>query len=394
MTIEREYDVVLFGASGFTGRLVAHYLAETSRKTPLRWALAGRNASKLDEVRREVSSLLPEGARLPVIEASSDDAAALGRMARAAKVVITTVGPYARYGEPLVEACIREGADYVDLTGEPSFVNRLLERHDAAARAAGVRIVNCCGFDSIPHDLGVLYTVEKLPRGEAITIEGFVRTTGSFSGGTWQTLLNEMGGAGFAAAGKAPPWAKDPLPGGRVVEELRPRVRKEPEMGGWACPMPSIDPQIVLRSARALDLYGPDFRYGHNLVFKSPLTFAGVAIGMGAIVGLAQVGPARKLLSRLRPSGEGPSAEQRAKSRFQVTFRGQTSSRRVLTRVSGGDPGYGETSKMIAESALCLAFDKEKLPPHVGVVTPAMAMGDALIERLHAAGIRFEVLEG
>ncbi|MRG95637.1 saccharopine dehydrogenase family protein [Polyangium spumosum] len=393
MTIEREYDVVLFGASGFTGRLVAQYLAETSRKTPLRWAIAGRNAEKLDEVRREVASLLPEGTSLPVIEASSDDAAALGRMARATKVVITTVGPYARYGEPLVEACIREGADYVDLTGEPSFVNRLIERHDAAARAAGVRIVNCCGFDSIPHDLGVLYTVEKLPRGEAITMEGFVRTTGSFSGGTWQSLLNEMGGAGFAAAGKAPPWAKDPLPGGRVVEELRPRVRKEPEMGGWACPMPSIDPQIVVRSARALDLYGPDFRYGHNLVFKSPLALAGVAVGMGAIVGLAQIGPARKLLSRLRPSGEGPSAEQRAKSRFQVTFRGQTSSRRVLTRVSGGDPGYGETSKMIAESALCLAFDKEKLPPHVGVVTPAMAMGDALIERLHAAGIRFEVLE-
>ncbi|MDI1475143.1 saccharopine dehydrogenase NADP-binding domain-containing protein [Polyangium sp. y55x31] len=393
MTTEREYDVVLFGATGFTGRLVAHYLAETSRTKPLRWALAGRNAQKLEGVRRELASVLPGDARLGLIEASSDDPASLARMARSARVVLTTVGPYALYGEPLVEACVREGADYVDLTGEPSFVNRLIERHHEEAREAGVRIVNCCGFDSIPHDLGALFTVQKLPKGEPITLEGFVRTEGSFSGGTWQSLLNEMGGVGFAAS-NARPWAKDPLPEGRVVEELRPRVRKEPDLGGWACPMPSIDPQIVLRSARALDVYGPDFRYGHNLVFSSPLVLAGVTLGMGAVVGLSQIGPARKLLSRLRPSGEGPSAEQRARSWFEVTFRGRSSSRRVLTRVSGGDPGYGETSKMIAESALCLAFDRDRLPPHVGVVTPAAGMGEALIERLQAAGIRFEVLEG
>ncbi|TKD05037.1 saccharopine dehydrogenase family protein [Polyangium fumosum] len=393
MTTEREYDVVLFGATGFTGRLVAHYLAETSRKTPLRWALAGRSKGKLEGVQREIASVLPPGSSLPLLEASSDDAASLARLARSARVVLTTVGPYAVHGEPLVEACIREGADYVDLTGEPSFVNRLIERHHEDARKAGVRIVNCCGFDSIPHDLGALYTVQKLPKGEPITLEGFVRTTGSFSGGTWQSLLNEMGGVGFAA-GNARPWAKDPLPDGRIVEELRPRVRKEPELGGWACPMPSIDPQIVLRSARALDVYGPDFRYGHNLVFSSPLVLAGVTLGMGTIVGLSQIGPARKLLSRLRPSGEGPSAEKRARSWFEVTFRGRSSSRRVLTRVSGGDPGYGETSKMIAESALCLAFDRDRLAPHVGVVTPAAGMGEVLIERLQAAGIRFEVLEG
>ncbi len=394
MTSQREYDVVLFGASGFTGRLVAHYLAETARSTPLSWAIAGRSASKLASVKKEIASVLPDPASLPVIEASSDDPASLARLARQTRVVLTTVGPYALYGEPLVEACIQEGADYVDITGEPRFVNRMIERHDAAARAAGVRIVSCCGFDSIPHDLGALFTVEKLPQGEPITLEGFVRMGGgTFSGGTWQSALNEMGAGGFAAA-KSPAWAQAKLPGGRVVEELRPRVRKEPELGGWACPMPSIDPQVVLRSARALDIYGPDFRYGHNLVISSALKLAGAAVAMGAVVGLSQFGPTRALLSRLRPSGEGPSASQRARSWFQVTFRGEASSRRVLTRVSGGDPGYGETSKMVAESALCLAFDKDKLPPHVGVLTPAVAMGDALITRLQAAGIRFELLEG
>ncbi|MDI1449855.1 saccharopine dehydrogenase NADP-binding domain-containing protein [Polyangium sp. 6x1] len=392
MTTEREYDVVLFGATGFTGRLAAHYLAETSRKTPLRWALAGRSAQKLDSVRRELAGVLPDASRLPVIEASSDDPASLARMARSARVVLTTVGPYALYGEPLVEACVREGADYVDITGEPRFVNRLIEHYHEDARKAGLRIVSCCGFDSIPHDLGALFTVQKLPKDEPITLEGFVRMGGTFSGGTWQSALNEMGAG--AAAAKARPWAKDPLPGGRVVEELRPRVRKEPDLGGWACPMPSIDPQIVLRSARALDAYGPDFRYGHNLMFSSALKLAGVAAGIGAVAALSQLGPTRALLSRLRPSGEGPSPEERARSWFQVTFRGRSSTRRVLTRVSGGDPGYTETAKMVSESALCLAFDRDRLPPHVGVVTPAAGMGDALIERLKAAGLRFEVLEG
>lgn len=390
---DRAYDIVLFGASGFTGRLAAHYLAETSRKTPLRFALAGRSLKKLEWVRSEIAPALPAGVDVALLEASSDDPASLARLASQARVVLTTVGPYAIHGEPLVEACIRERTDYVDITGEPRFVNRLLERHDADARAAGVRIVSCCGFDSIPHDLGTLFTVEKLPRNEPITVEAFVRAGGaSASGGTWQSALNEMG-TGMAEAMKRP-WAEGKLPGGRRVEELPPKVRKEPALGGWACPLPTIDPQIVLRSARALEIYGPDFRYSHNVVVKSPVTLAVGALAVGSVVALSQLGPTRALLSKLQPSGEGPSADKRARSWFQVTFRGKATSRSVLTRVSGGDPGYGETAKMVSESALCLAFDRDKLPLHVGVLTPAVAMGDALIARLQAAGIRFELLEG
>jgi len=393
MASDRAYDIVLFGATGFTGRLVAHYLAEISRNTQLRWALAGRNRSKLEWVRSEIAPALPAGAEVDILEASSDDPAALSRIASLSRVVLTTVGPYFKHGEPLVEACIRERADYVDITGEPRFVNRLIERHDEAARLAGVRIVSCCGFDSIPHDLGTLFTVEKLPRNEPITVEAFVRAGGgSVSGGTWQSALNEFGSD--LSQAMARPWAQGKLPGGRHVEELPKRVRKEPELGGWVVPMPTIDPQVVLRSARALDLYGPDFRYSHNVVVGSIVNVGLGAMAVGAIVGLSQLGPTRSLLSKLRPSGEGPSADQRARAWFQVTFRGQATSRSVLTRVSGGDPGYGETAKMVAESALCLAFDKDQLPPHVGVLTPAVAMGDALIKRLQAAGMRFELLEG
>jgi len=393
MTRERGYDIVVFGATGFTGRLVAQYLAEVSRKVDLRWALAGRSRAKLEWVLGEIKPYVGDHEPPLLLEADSDDAASLAAMAKQTRVVLTTVGPYVQYGEPLVEACIREGADYVDITGEPRFVNKTIEVHGEAARAAGVRIVSCCGFDSIPHDLGTLFTVERLPRNEPITVEAFVRTGGAmFSGGTWQSALGEFG-AGLSAS-KARPWARDPLPGGRIVEELSPRLRKDRELGGWVCPMPSIDPQVVMRSARALDVYGPEFRYSHNAVMGSALKLVGGALAVGALLGLAQLGPTRRWLSRLRPSGEGPGPDVRARSFFQVTFRGTAKSRSVMTRVSGGDPGYGETAKMISESALCLAFDRDRLPANVGVVTPAAAMGDLLINRLQTAGMRFELLEG
>jgi short subunit dehydrogenase-like uncharacterized protein len=295
---------------------------------------------------------------------------------------------------------VREGADYVDITGEPDFVDTLLERHDRPARERGVRIVTCCGFDSVPHDLGALFTVTKLPAGEPITLEGFVRANGTFSGGTWHSALNA-----FAhLRGRRRPPRDDPP--GRKVRGVRPRIRYDKELRAWVCPLPTIDPQIVLRSARALDAYGPDFRYGHYIQIRSSLRLAAGIAGMGAVVALSQLGPTRELLRRVRAQGEGPSAEERARSWFQVTFRGQVTtdagrgahaaapSRHVLTRVSGGDPGYSETAKMVSESALCLAFDRDRLPPRAGVLTPAVAMGDLLIDRLQQAGIRFELLEG
>ncbi|WP_437492962.1 saccharopine dehydrogenase NADP-binding domain-containing protein [Sorangium sp. So ce1014] len=399
MTIDRTYDVIVFGATGFTGRLVAEYLATQGKEASarddaagrsIRWAIAGRNAGRLAEVKAALEAIDPACSSVGVVEATSEDAASLDRMASQARVVITTVGPYSTRGEPLVEACIRAGTDYADLTGEPEFVDRLVERHHEAARARGVRIVNCCGFDSIPHDLGALFTVTRLPAGEPIVVEGIVRAHASFSGGTWQSLLEIM-----ARGGREKREARsEGAPGARKVQGLKARIRYEKGLRAWVCPMPSIDPQVVLRSARELDVYGPDFQYGHYMQVKSGLQLVVGIAGFGAVAALAKVGPARELLRKVRSPGEGPSAEERARSWFQVTFQGKSASRRVVTRVSGGDPGYSETAKMVAESALCMAFDRERLPARAGVLTPAVAMGERLIERLQAAGIRFELLEG
>ncbi|KYF78911.1 saccharopine dehydrogenase [Sorangium cellulosum] len=395
---DRTYDVIVFGATGFTGRLVAEYLATKGKDSsageaaarPVRWAIAGRNAGRLAEVKAAMEAIDPACSAVGVIEATSEDAASLERMASQARVVLTTVGPYSTRGEPLVEACIRAGADYADLTGEPEFVDRLLDRHHEAARARGVRIVNCCGFDSIPHDLGVLFTVTKLPAGEPIVVEGVVRAHGSFSGGTWQSLIEIVA----QARRRKRDTGKEQEHGARKARGLKARIRYEKGLRAWVCPMPSIDPQVVLRSARELDVYGPDFQYGHYMQVKSGLQLVIGIAGLGAVAALAKVGPTRELLRKVRSPGEGPSAEERARGWFQVTFEGKSASRRVVTRVSGGDPGYSETAKMVAESALCMAFDRERLPARAGVLTPAVAMGERLIERLQAAGIRFELLEG
>lgn len=394
MTSDRPYDVIVFGATGFTGRLVAEYLARRATAAPVRWAIAGRSADKLAQVKAEIAAMDPAAADIGVMEAQVEDMESLRAMARQARVVLTTVGPYDQHGEPLVEACVSEGADYVDITGEPQFVQRMIERYDAPARERGLRIVHCCGFDSVPHDLGALFTVERLPAGEAISVEAIIRMQGTFSGGTWQSAVGAM--SGIAGRWKHLSAAHEPrtTAGGRRVQSLPLKIRYDRALRGWIVPLPTIDPMIVLRSAGALDVYGPDFRYGHFLQVRSGARLAAGVAGIGAVVALAQLGPTRELLRKVKLSGEGPSAEERTRNWFQVTFRGTAQTRQVVTRVSGGDPGYSETAKMIAESALCLALDRARLPAHTGVLTPAVAMGNLLIERLQQAGIRFELLEG
>jgi short subunit dehydrogenase-like uncharacterized protein len=386
---EREHDVVVFGATGFTGALTAEYLAEHAGPGT-RWAIAGRNRQKLEQVR---SRLGEQHSELPLIEADISDDGSMRRLAESTKVLITTVGPYINYGEPVVAACAAAGTDYVDLTGEPEFVDLMWLRHHAEAERTGARLVHSCGFDSIPYDLGALYTVGQLPEGKPIELQGFVRAGGTLSGGTQQSAIHIMGRLRQGAQVGKERREKEPRPEGRRVRGVQGRPHNDRVAGGWVVPFPTIDPQTVLRSARALERYGPDFSYSHYLVVGSLPMLAGLAAGAGTVIGLAQLPPTRKLMLRVaKASGEGPSAEQRAKAWFKVRFLGQSNGRRVITQVSGGDPGYGETSKMLGESALCLAHDQ--LPQTAGQVTPAVAMGEALIGRLQRAGIRFEVTEG
>jgi short subunit dehydrogenase-like uncharacterized protein len=387
--VERQYDLVLFGATGFTGGLTADYLAANAPAT-LRWALVGRNQAKLDAVAARLAVARPDASVPELVLADAADAAALAGVAASTKVVVTTVGPYMHYGAPLVAACAAAGTDYVDLTGEPEFVDRMWIDNHAEAERSGARLVHCCGFDSIPHDLGAYFTVKQLPEGVPLRVDGHVRSNAEFSGGTYHSAINAFArGRQTMAAAKERKRAEQ-RPAGRQIHSAGFAVRRDAELGGWVAPLPTIDGAIVRRSAAALERYGPDFTYGHHMVSKHLATIGALSGGVGAMAVLAPLPPTRKLLLKLKSPGEGPSEERRERSWFKVTFVGEGGGQRVVTEVSGGDPGYTETAKMLAESGLCLAFDE--LPETAGQVTTATAMGDALTARLVAAGIGFDVL--
>ncbi|MFF3691493.1 saccharopine dehydrogenase family protein [Streptomyces sp. NPDC002187] len=387
---QRPYDIVLFGATGFVGVLTAEYLA---RHAPdgCRWAIAGRNRVKLEQLRERLAALDPRCAELALIVTDADDHEALRELAESTHVVATTVGPYVWYGEGLVSACAEAGTHYADLTGEPEFVDLMFVRHDARARETGARIVHACGFDSVPHDLGAYFTVRQLPEGVPLAVDGFVRSNAMFSGGTMASALTAMGRPRQSARAAQERRLHEPRLVGRRARAPLGAPRFSRETGAWALPLPTIDGQIVARSARALERYGPDFRYRHYAAVKSlPMALGGPA-AVGAGVALAQIPAARRwLMDRYEP-GEGPSEKRRARSWFTVRFVGEGGGRRVFTEVAGGDPGYDETAKMLAESAMCLAFDD--LPKTAGQVTTTVAMGDALLERLRAAGITFRVAD-
>lgn len=387
---DRPYDIVLLGATGFTGGLTGEYLARHAPPAT-RWALAGRNRAKLVAVRARLGKIEPRCTELALLKADLDDSRSILALARSSRVVITTVGPYLLHGEPIVAACAAAGTDYVDLTGESEFVDRMWLRHHEPARRSGARLVHSCGFDSIPYDLGALYTVSQLPAGVPLALEGFVRAGGSFSAGTYHSAINVLARPRQAGRAARERRHREMRPEGRSVRGAARALHHDPAAGGWVLALPTIDPQTVRRSARALDRYGPDFTYSQYLVLKRLPVLAAMAAGVGAAVALAQLPPTRKALLDLRRSGEGPSAQQREHGWFRVRFVGEGGGSRVVTEVSGGDPGYTETAKMLAESALCLAHDE--LPDRAGQLTPAVAMGPALIDRLRRAGISFRTID-
>ncbi len=407
MAKSRPYDLVVFGATGFTGRLTAEYLAGNAPET-LKWAVAGRSHQKLEELRADLARINSACADIGVIQANSGDQRSLREMTAQTRAVVTTVGPYVEYGEGLVQACVEAGTHYADLTGEPEFVDRCILGYDDAARANKVKIVNCCGFDSIPHDLGVLFTVEELLKGATkaqraaanVEIEGFVLAGGSFSGGTWHSAVKSFSRVGQLRAQRRKLKMKlresrDPA---RKIHSPRGRIHYRPELGRWACPFPTIDPEVVRRSAHLIPGYGQDFEYAHYVQVKRlPKLIGGIA-GLAGIFTLAQIPPTRQYLLSIKNPGKGPTEEQRAKGWFAVTMVGLAvldgeHSRSARVEITGGDPGYGETAKMLAESGMCLAKDGAKTPHNYGVITPAAAMGKALLKRLQKAGIGFEVVQ-
>lgn len=390
MATQRDYDVVLFGATGFAGELTAGYLA-TAAPSGCRWAIAGRDRTKLAGVRDRLAAIDPGCAELSLLHADVADAASLRELAESTKVVITTVGPYLHHGEPMVAACAAAGTDYVDLSGEPEFVDRMYLRHHDTAASTGARLVHACGFDSIPYDIGTFYTVQQLNGHGPVSVTATLRINSTFSGGTYASALTAFSRPREMRRVAQQRKRTEQRPTGKTIHTPLGTPHRDAPTGNWLAPMPTLDPRIVARSAAALDDYGTDFTYRQYVAFRGLPALAGVTAGLGAAVTLSQVPPARRALANLRAPGSGPSAQRRADSWFSVAFTGTAGGQRVHTEFSGGDPGYDETAKMLGESALCLAFDD--LPATAGQVTSATAMGRALLDRLRAARLTIQRLD-
>jgi short subunit dehydrogenase-like uncharacterized protein len=404
MSESKEYEVILWGATGFTGALVARHLVDTYGKE-LRWAMAGRNIAKLKRLREDLGQ--PE---LPLLEAESGDRASLDAMVKRADVICTTVGPYASYGSELLAACAHAGTHYCDLTGEVHWMAEMIDLYQQAASDSGARIVHTCGFDSIPSDLGVLHVQQKLHEAFGVYADRVKSRVGKFSGsasgGTIASMMIMMEQAGKDPAVReamANPYSLNPQgerSGPDPLDENK--AVFDEDFSQWTSPflMAAVNSRVVRRSnALAEYPYGKDFRYderqltGNGRLGKSKA--ATIATGSKLTPTIMGIGPVRKLAARFLPApGEGPTPKAQRRGHFELFFRGINSSTgdEISTRVSGDrDPGYGATSRMLGEAALCLARDDLNCPG--GIWTPATAMGGKLIKRLQdSAGIRFEVL--
>ncbi|EED36321.1 saccharopine dehydrogenase [Luminiphilus syltensis NOR5-1B] len=397
---QRKFDIVLFGATGFTGGLVAEYLSHQDETVS--WAIAGRSKEKLETVRNALG--LKD---LPLIVADSGDPSAMRELADSTRVICTTVGPYALYGSELVKACAEMGTHYCDLCGEVPWMAQLFAPLNAAAQQSGARIVHCCGFDSIPSDLSVMVAQQTMYERHGVharAIRGRMgRSKGTASGGTVASMMNVMDQAKTdTSARKAvrdpyslyPPGAK---PGPDRSDQMTPRW--DDKFDSWTGPfvMAMINARIVRRSnALAGFPYGEDFQYDEAQLCKTRGRAVILASALGAFFAAASFKPARGLLERFLPApGEGPGPKARETGFFEFFAHAQhpeDPEKDVRIKVFGKrDPGYGATSRMLAQAALCLANDES--PVGGGVWTPATALGNNFVRRLAGVNVTFEAVD-
>jgi short subunit dehydrogenase-like uncharacterized protein len=405
-----EFQIVVFGATSFVGEILTRYLVQRHGVGgAMRWAIAGRSASKLDALK---TSLGADAAALPVLVADAADETQLRQMCARTRVVVSTVGPYALYGSPLVAACAQTGTDYCDLTGEVQWIRRMILAHEAQAKASGARIVHCCGFDSIPSDLGVHFLQREVQQrfGQPATrVKMRVKALrGGFSGGTAASLMNVL------TEVKQDPSLRKVLGnpfalciGDEAGHPRQPEVRLaayDAEFGTWAGPfvMSAINTRVVHRSNQLSGhAYGRDFVYDEAMMagrgLRGRLTAAGIGAGLGGFIAASVVPPTRWLLERyvVPKPGEGPSPQAQQSGFYDIRLHGSTADgRSLVAKVTGDrDPGYGSTAKMLGEAAVCLAQDVPASEKAGGFWTPATVFGDRLVERLQEhAGLRFEIL--
>jgi short subunit dehydrogenase-like uncharacterized protein len=404
-TMTNLFDLILWGATGYTGRLVAHYLAARPGP-PLRWAIAGRNRAKLEQLQQE----LPHAARPPILLADSQDRPSLDALVAQGRVIVSTVGPYMQYGTPLVAACVAAGRDYCDLTGETPWIRQNIDAFHAPAGQSGARIVQCCGYDSIPSDLGVLmvqeFALAQYGRPCPTVHHLMGPAKGGLSGGTIASMLNLMAEAPAVRRQLADPFILAPELAGEPPPRDQTGARYNDALQSWTAPfiMAAINSRVVYRSNALLGFrYGRDFRYyeaartGDGWRGRLAANSTSVGLGLG-MLGLSMA-PVRRLLQAtvLPQPGDGPSREQREQGFFRSRLVGllPASGEQPAVRIQGrvgaqGDPGYQATAQMLAETAVALAEDGR--PERCGgILTPAAALGMTLVERLRASGMTFAV---
>ncbi len=401
--MDREYDIIVWGATGFTGRLVVDYMAKQQANSNLKWAVGGRNPQKLQQ--------MLVGRDVAMVTADSSDEASIEALVRKTRGILTTVGPYARYGSSLVAACAKHGTDYCDLTGEVHWMREMITAYQDEARATGARIVHTCGFDSIPSDLGVYFLQKHMLSTHGVPARQIKYRPrafrGGFSGGTIDSMIAMMEKAREDKSIRtklADPYVLNDAQRGLDGPD-RLSAYYDEDFDSWVGPfvMGSVNTRVVRRSAELLNgLYGRDFQYNEGVLSGKGaggfLGATGTGVGTGVFVGAASVSFTRGLMQKFLPKpGEGPSDDAINNGYYDIELFGKhptDSNKNVRVRVKGDkDPGYGSTSKMIAESALALAQDD--LPVSGGFWTPASAMGDQLLARLpQSAGVTFEVIEG
>ena len=405
---KRKFDIVIWGATGFTGQLVVESLAQTyGLGGDIHWAIAGRNKRKLEDVRK---SCLPAAQceQLPIIIADSNDPDSLAALVAQTRVLCSTVGPYAKYGTPVVAACAETGTHYCDLTGEVPWMAQVIPTYQTSAEASGARIVHTCGFDSIPFDIGTWYLQQAMMEQHGVyarhikTRVGGMR--GGASGGTIASMLNMLEEAQLDRSIRRVmenPYALNPTGSNQGPDGPdQTKARYDKDFKQWTSPfvMAGVNTRVVRRSHALLGFpWGEDFRYDEAVLNRSRVEATAIAMGTG--VGMIAMGlrPARKVAAKLLPApGDGPSRRQRENGYWEALFHGvhpSDKSKDMRLKVTGDmDPGYGSTAKMLGESAVCLALDKAATGG--GFLTPASAMGSQLQERLaENAGLSFEFVE-
>ncbi|MBE9017463.1 saccharopine dehydrogenase NADP-binding domain-containing protein [Chroococcidiopsidales cyanobacterium LEGE 13417] len=400
----RPYDVVLYGASGFTGKQTVQYFAQQVVPGEVRWAIAGRNREKLEQVKAQV------GVNVDVLVADSQDETAIDNIVSQTRVLLNTAGPFALYGNKIVDACVRFKTHYVDITGETPWVKELCDRYHDRAATDGTRIIPCCGFDSVPSDLGTYLIVRYIQRelgASCRAVKAYYQAMGGFNGGTLASAFNIYNSTQVSQVSN--PFLLNPT-SDRSPEEIERNRDPEfpqydPDLDTWVAPffMGAVNTRVVRRSnalySQWQEPYGVDFTYQEYLKFDPPLGWlpaVGITAATALFIGAIQQPPIRSLLQPLLPQpGSGPSEKTMNEGWFRCELLGLTSDGRKVGGLicDRGDPGNRATVKFLCESALCLALNEDKLPGdrRGGILTPATGLGDVLAERLRHAGMTIDI---